>query len=38
MGYGNPPWDFKGQALYQLSLVKVEEVRKVPLITANVPN
>lgn len=26
MGYGNPPWDFKGQALYQLSLVKVEEV------------
>lgn len=27
MGYGRPPWDFKGDAIYQLSLVKIEEVR-----------
>jgi hypothetical protein len=26
MGYGQAPWEFKGQALYQLSLVKIEEV------------
>lgn len=26
MGYSDPPWEFKGKALYQLSLVKVEEV------------
>jgi hypothetical protein len=30
MGYGPPPWLFKGQALYQLSLVKVEEVSMPP--------
>ncbi|KAH7621459.1 hypothetical protein Ndes2526B_g03809 [Nannochloris sp. 'desiccata'] len=28
MGYGKAPWNFKGQALYQLSLVKIEEARK----------
>lgn len=27
MGYGEAPWVFKGRALYQLSLVRVEEVR-----------
>ena len=27
MGYGEAPWDFRGRALYQLSLVRVEEVR-----------
>lgn len=26
MGYGSPPWIFKGHAIYQLSLVKLEEV------------
>ncbi|PPS00653.1 hypothetical protein GOBAR_AA20011 [Gossypium barbadense] len=26
-GYGNPPWIFKGSALYQLHLVKAETVR-----------
>lgn len=26
MGYGEAPWEFRGRALYQLSLVKVEEV------------
>lgn len=28
MGYGEAPWEFKGRALYQLSLVRVEEARK----------
>ncbi|KAI3424439.1 hypothetical protein D9Q98_009991 [Chlorella vulgaris] len=28
MGYGEAPWEFRGRALYQLSLVKVEEARK----------
>ncbi|KAL4431343.1 hypothetical protein ABPG75_006599 [Micractinium tetrahymenae] len=28
MGYGEAPWDFRGRALYQLSLVRVEEARK----------
>mmetsp|Transcript_34780 Transcript_34780/g.98608 ORF Transcript_34780/g.98608 Transcript_34780/m.98608 type:complete len:321 (-) Transcript_34780:371-1333(-) len=28
MGYGNAPWRFSGQALYQLQLVKVEEAQK----------
>ncbi|GFR40693.1 hypothetical protein Agub_g1284, partial [Astrephomene gubernaculifera] len=28
MVYGNPPWVFKGKALYQLQLVKSEEARK----------
>ncbi len=27
MGYGKSPWVFKGRALYQLQLVKAEEVR-----------
>ena len=27
MGYGEAPWEFRGRALYQLSLVRVEEVR-----------
>lgn len=27
MGYGEAPWHFRGRALYQLSLVPVEEVR-----------
>jgi hypothetical protein len=27
MGYGSAPWEFRGQALYQLSLVRSEEVR-----------
>ena len=29
MGYCRPPWHFSGQALYQLSLVRVEEVRSL---------
>ena len=29
MGYGNAPWEFKGKALYQLSLVRLEEVRHI---------
>ncbi|GIL51414.1 hypothetical protein Vafri_7407 [Volvox africanus] len=28
MVYGNPPWVFKGKALYQLQLVKSDEARK----------
>lgn len=28
MPYAKPPWHFSGQALYQLSLVRVEEVRE----------
>ncbi|PSC74653.1 hypothetical protein C2E20_2385 [Micractinium conductrix] len=28
MGYGQAPWEFSGRALYQLSLVRVEEARK----------
>ncbi|KAJ9505201.1 hypothetical protein QJQ45_011231 [Haematococcus lacustris] len=28
MGYSDPPWTFKGRALYQLQLVKSEEARK----------
>ncbi|KAI7836283.1 hypothetical protein COHA_009832 [Chlorella ohadii] len=28
MGYGEAPWEFRGRALYQLSLVRVEEARK----------
>ncbi|XP_031260965.1 protein NEOXANTHIN-DEFICIENT 1 isoform X2 [Pistacia vera] len=28
-GYGNPPWTFKGSALYQLHLVKAETARAV---------
>lgn len=28
MGYGEAPWEFTGRALYQLSLVRVEEVRQ----------
>mmetsp|Transcript_20742 Transcript_20742/g.39442 ORF Transcript_20742/g.39442 Transcript_20742/m.39442 type:complete len:305 (+) Transcript_20742:198-1112(+) len=27
-GYKNPPWSFKGRALYQLQLVKAKEARK----------
>lgn len=27
MGYGEAPWHFEGRALYQLSLVRVEDVR-----------
>ena len=27
MGYSEAPWHFRGRALYQLSLVRVEEVR-----------
>jgi hypothetical protein len=30
MGYDHPPWEFKGRALYQLSLVKVEEASPHP--------
>ena len=26
MGYGSSPWTFKGRALYQLQLVKSDEV------------
>lgn len=26
MGYGKSPWTFKGRALYQLQLVKADEV------------
>ena len=26
MGYSDPPWHFKGRALYQLSLVPADEV------------
>lgn len=28
MGYGEPPWCFKGRALYQLQLMKSEDARK----------
>ena len=31
MGYGEAPWEFRGRALYQLSLVRVEEVRGMAL-------
>lgn len=30
MGYGEAPWHFRGRALYQLSLVPVEEVSRLP--------
>lgn len=35
MGYSDPPWEFKGKALYQLSLVKVEDARKY--VPAHIP-
>ena len=35
MGYSDPPWEFKGKALYQLSLVKVEEVNFLALKTTD---
>ena len=28
MAYGDPPWEFKGKALYQLSLIKSKEAKK----------
>ncbi|KAL6776373.1 CGL24 [Auxenochlorella protothecoides x Auxenochlorella symbiontica] len=28
MGYGSGPWEFEGRALYQLSLVRVDEARR----------
>lgn len=36
-GYGSPPWEFAGRALYQLSLVKMEDARRyvppeIPLV------
>lgn len=36
-GYGPPPWEFAGRALYQLSLVKMEDARRyvppeIPLV------
>ncbi|WPT11353.1 Protein NEOXANTHIN-DEFICIENT 1 [Picochlorum sp. SENEW3] len=35
MGYSDPPWVFTGDALYQLSLVRVEEARKY--VPPNIP-
>jgi hypothetical protein len=36
-GYGSPPWEFAGRALYQLSLMKMEDARRyvppeIPLV------
>lgn len=35
MGYADPPWEFQGKALYQLSLVRVEDARKY--VPAHIP-